>query len=257
HLNEERRSSVRLTCGRRLHYHQHRWTGHWAADFPLKIDGRGDWIRTSDLHTPSVMRYQAALRPDLAGASRQGHHSRQGAAGGQVARRRRKGKRAKWVGRAITTMLALPALYLAAALCGSLLPVNGGWQEPAQGTTIYIADNGIHADIVMPVSAQGLDWAPFVPRSDFAAADPNARWIAFGSGEERVYLNTPTWWDITPRTAWSALTGGKRVMHVEYVPSPSYAVREIRLRPEEYRRLWAAIRADFDLGGSGLPKRIV
>ena len=26
--------------------------------------GRGDWIRTSDLHTPSVMRYQAALRPD-------------------------------------------------------------------------------------------------------------------------------------------------------------------------------------------------
>ena len=26
--------------------------------------GRGDWIRTSDPHTPSVMRYQAALRPD-------------------------------------------------------------------------------------------------------------------------------------------------------------------------------------------------
>src|SRR5256885_9995630 len=41
-------------------------------------DGRGDWIRTSDLHTPSVMRYQAALRPDMAGASRQGHNSRQG-----------------------------------------------------------------------------------------------------------------------------------------------------------------------------------
>jgi len=27
-------------------------------------NGRGDWIRTSDPHTPSVMRYQAALRPD-------------------------------------------------------------------------------------------------------------------------------------------------------------------------------------------------
>ena len=43
--------------------------------------------------------------------------------------------------------------------------------------------------------------------------------------------------DITPRTIWSALAGGKRVMHVEYVPSPDYAVRQIRLRPEEYRRL--------------------
>ena len=42
------------------------------------IDGRGDWIRTSDLHTPSVMRYQAALRPDLAAASRQGYPTRQG-----------------------------------------------------------------------------------------------------------------------------------------------------------------------------------
>ena len=140
-----------------------------------------------------------------------------------MARRRRKTRAGRLVGRLLTALLALPALYLTAALIGSLVPVNRGWQEPAQGTTIYIADNGIHADIIMPVKADGLDWAPLVPKSDFAAADPNAQWIAFGSGEERVYLNTPTWWDITPRTIWSALTGGNRVMHVEYVQSPSYA----------------------------------
>ncbi len=27
--------------------------------------GRGDWIRTSDPHTPSMVRYQTALRPGL------------------------------------------------------------------------------------------------------------------------------------------------------------------------------------------------
>ena len=32
--------------------------------------GRGERIRTSDPHTPSVMRYQAALRPDQTGAIR-------------------------------------------------------------------------------------------------------------------------------------------------------------------------------------------
>ena len=173
-----------------------------------------------------------------------------------MVRRRRKSRGQRIVGRLITALLAVPAAYLLAALLGSLIAVNGGWKEAERGTTIYVADNGIHADIVMPVKAQGLDWAPLFPKSAFAAADPDASWIAFGSGEERVYLNTPTWWDITPRTIWSALTGGRRVMHVEYISDPGFAVREIRLRPEEYRRLWAAIRADFALDQRGRPKRL-
>ena len=173
-----------------------------------------------------------------------------------MARRRRKSKSGKWVGRALTAILAVPALYLLAALGGSLLPVNRDWKEAEEGTTIYLADNGVHADIIMPASAQGLDWTPLVPKRDFAAADPRARWVAFGSGEERVYLDTPTWWDITPRTLSTALTGGRRVMHVEWVSNARYAVREIRLRPEEYRRLWAAIRADFALDSSGRPSLI-
>ena len=171
-----------------------------------------------------------------------------------MARRRRKGKAGKWFARLLSVVLALPALYLAAALIGSLIPVNRSWTEPAKGTTIYLADNGVHADIIMPVEAQGLDWSAFVSRSDMPSAQ--AQWIAFGSGEQRVYLNTPTWWDITPRTIWSALTGGKRVMHVEYVANPAYAVRQIRLRPQEYRRLWAAIRTDFALDDRGRPQRI-
>jgi len=173
-----------------------------------------------------------------------------------VVRRRRKIRGRTWVGRAVAAVFALPALYLVAALIGSLVPTNRGWQEPRDGTTVYIADNGVHSDIVMPVNAQGLDWAAFIPRRDFAAADPAARWIAFGSGEQRVYLDTPTWSDISPRTIWSALAGGKRVMHVEYVANPNYAVRQIRLRPEEYRRLWAAMRADFALDANGRPQRI-
>jgi uncharacterized protein (TIGR02117 family) len=170
--------------------------------------------------------------------------------------RRRRRPKTTTAGRILTLVVAVPALYLFAALLGSLIPVNRSWSEPAQGVTIYLADNGIHADIVMPVKARGLDWTPLLPKRDFAAPDPKARWVAFGSGERRVYLNTPTWWDLTPRTVWAALTGGQRVMHVEYVSDPSYAVREIRLRPEEYRRLWAAVRVQFDLDRNGRPKRI-
>ena len=35
-----------------------------AALAGAEVSGRGDRIRTCDPHTPSVMRYQAALRPD-------------------------------------------------------------------------------------------------------------------------------------------------------------------------------------------------
>ena len=171
-----------------------------------------------------------------------------------MARRRRKSKH--WLRWLVIATAALPGLYLLAALLGSLIPVNRGWQEADRGITVYLADNGIHADIIMPAVAAGLDWRPLVPKRDFAAPDPDARWVAFGSGEERVYLETPRWQDIKAGTVWAALTGGKRVMHVAWVADPSYAGREIRLRPEEYRRLWAAIRADFALHEDGQTRRI-
>lgn len=173
-----------------------------------------------------------------------------------MARRRRKGKFGKAVGLLLTALLALPALYLAAALVGSLVPVNRNWREPAQGVTVYLADNGVHTDLIMPVAALGLDWSPLLPKSDFAAPDPSARWISIGAGEQHVYLDTPTWWDLTPRTLWAALTGGPQVIHAEYVTSPLYAARQIRLRPEEYRRLWAAVRAGFALDQDGRPLRM-
>ena len=170
--------------------------------------------------------------------------------------RRRRGKSGIWVGRLLTALFALPALYLVAALVGSLIPVNRDWSEPGRGVTVYLADNGIHTDLIMPVDAEGLNWEPLLPRRDFADPDPDARWVAFGAGERRVYLNTPTWWDLTPRTVWSALTGGDEVIHVEYVANPSYAVREVRLRRDEYRRLWTSIRAGFALDADGRPQHI-
>ena len=168
-------------------------------------------------------------------------------------RRKRKSKLGK---RIALAFLAIPALYLLAALVGALISVNRDWREPDTGITIYLADNGVHADLILPANAQGLDWRPLLPLSDFADVPAEAGWIAFGAGERRVYLDTPTWGDITPRTLWAAITGGERVMHVEWTRDPSYAARAIRLTPEQYRRLWAAVRAGFVLDGQGKPIRI-
>lgn len=170
-----------------------------------------------------------------------------------MAKRRRRSS--SWPRRLLLALLGLPAAYLLAALLGSLIPVNRGWQEPTGGVTVYLADNGVHADLILPVRAAGLDWAPFIPHSDMADAS-GEQWIGFGAGERHVYLDTPTWADISPRTALAATAGGERVVHVEYTDDPTYAAREIHVTPEQYRRLWAAIRAEFRLDGQGRAIRI-
>lgn len=169
---------------------------------------------------------------------------------------RRRSRKLRWPARLALAILAIPLLYVAAAFIGALIPVNASWQEPDQGVTIYVANNGVHADLVLPANAQGLDWRPLLPKSDMADAPGDAQWIAFGAGERRVYLETPTWSDLSLKTAAIALTGGERVMHVEWGQDPRFAARAIRLTPEQYRRLWAAIREGFELDRNGKPIRI-
>lgn len=159
--------------------------------------------------------------------------------------RRRRRKSIGWGRRVALALAVIPLAYLLAALVGGLVPVNRGWTEPERGITIYVADNGVHADLVLPVRAAGLDWDRFVSRDGARAAPADARWIAFGMGEREVYLNTPTWADLTPRTVARALTRGERIMHVEWARDPAYAARAITLRPAEYRRLFAAVREGF------------
>jgi uncharacterized protein (TIGR02117 family) len=170
--------------------------------------------------------------------------------------RRKSRRRNRALRRAALALAAIPSLYLLAALIGSLAPVNRGWAEPDEGVTIYVASNGVHADLILPARVEGLDWRPLLPKRDFAAVEPGAGWVAFGAGERRVYLDTPRWRDITLPTVWAGLSGGERVVHAEWVADPAFAAREIRLRPAEYRRLWQSVRAEFDLDANGRPVRV-
>lgn len=169
---------------------------------------------------------------------------------------RRRRRKLRWPAKIGFAILAIPGLYLLAALVGGLIPLNREWEEPGRGITIYVANNGVHADLVLPANAQGLDWRPLVPKSDFANVSSSAEWIAFGAGERRVYLETPTWGDLSVKTAAVALTGGERVMHVQWVRDPTWSAKTIRLTPEQYRRLWASIRSEFELDAAGKPVRI-
>ena len=143
--------------------------------------------------------------------------------------------------------------YGAAGMIGGTIPTNADWREPAQGVPIWIEDNGVHTDIVMPKVAAGVDWRDLAKPGDIA--DPRYAafdHVAIGWGERAFFLDTPTWWDVRPRTIIAAAVGSDAtLLHVEHVPRPvvSNDVRMIRLTPEQYRRLADFISTSVVTGG--------
>ncbi|HWK35845.1 TIGR02117 family protein [Sphingomonas sp.] len=139
--------------------------------------------------------------------------------------------------------------YALAGLIGGAVPANPGWRAPVEGVRIYVEDNGIHTGIVVPVRVAGVDWSDLI-RPDHLRDPRQAAhgWRSFGWGDHDFYLNTPDWADVSPATVLRAAIGSRRtVMHVDALPKPRPGanVRSVVLRPDEYRRLAAFIRASF------------
>jgi uncharacterized protein (TIGR02117 family) len=159
--------------------------------------------------------------------------------------------------RFLAGVVAVPLLYFLAALILGLVPANVSFHQPAEGVTIFIRGNGVHTWIVMPKVSEEMDWRPYARPEHLR--DPrwgNADHVAIGYGNREFYLNTPTWGDLSVRTAALALFGsGPTLLHVEHVdrPTPDQWQRPIRITRAQYRRLAGYIQARFHLDSGGRP----
>jgi uncharacterized protein (TIGR02117 family) len=156
--------------------------------------------------------------------------------------------------RLVLALFAIVAGYALAAVAGGAIPVNSGWQQATAGVRIYVIDNGVHTDLVLPVAAEGVDWRDLVKPEDLAdPAQAAHSHIAFGWGDRDFYLNTPSWSQVSPVRVGKAMAGmGSTVLHVAHIPAPGVGphMRTILLSPDEYRRLAAFIRGTFAEGPS-------
>lgn len=161
----------------------------------------------------------------------------------------------KIAGWAAAGFLAVPLLYLLAALLLGAIPANRGWHEAASGVRIFIRTNGVHTWIMVPKVTADMDWRPLVPGEHLK--DPrwgNGNYVALGYGNREVYLNTPTWADLKLKDAFSAAFGsGPALMHADHDhdPQPSADQRPLTLRRDEYRRLVAYMKASFRYDADG------
>ncbi|MCD5361332.1 TIGR02117 family protein [Chromobacterium aquaticum] len=158
--------------------------------------------------------------------------------------------------RCLLCLLALPLLYLLTALVLGLLPANRDWRAPAAGIPVYLDSNGVHAGLLLPRRAAGMDWD-----NEFSPQHPRLRpnldkqpYVGIGWGSRSFFLDTQNWSDLTPGNALYALSGlDGTVLHVEYLPPPreNAATRRILLTPEQYRRLTGYIRSAIARDGAG------
>ena len=161
------------------------------------------------------------------------------------------------LGRVLATLGGLIALYLAAAVGLGLLPVNRDFTPAADGVEIALVSNGFHVDLILPMSAAGIDWTSWCPPAAFGGAAAPA--IAFGWGDRDFYLETPSYADMRPLTALRALLFSSRtLLHVTYVDDPRRIVdrRRITITPAAYRRLAASVAATFRRDAAGNTERL-
>ena len=143
-----------------------------------------------------------------------------------------------WARKAGAWLALAAGLFMLAAWIGSSLPRNPEWREPATGVDIFVETNGVHTALVLPRFHPLKDWSADFPVRDLADPTQPYTHVSISWGDREVFLNTPTWADLRPRTvARIFFGGGEGLIHAaHYVrPAPGPDIRPLRLTPAQYR----------------------
>ena len=144
-------------------------------------------------------------------------------------------------------------LFMLAGWIGSSIARNTDWREPADGVEIMVLTNGVHTALILPARTRWRDWhRDFPPAHVNASARPYTH-VAVSWGEREVFLNTPTWADLSPLTVLRILgIGGEGLLHVEHYvrPGANDYTRPVRLSAAQYRKLVAQIALSLPPRGS-------
>ncbi len=136
-------------------------------------------------------------------------------------------------------------------------PVNRDFQHASieNGIEILVINNGVHADLVLPLNEPSFPWRDRLKEADFPIFDPENRYAIFGWGNRQFYMETRTWDDIKISNVMYAFAGmGDTVVHVELCRDLAWATqrsRLIRLSPDQFQRLSEHLLSTFHKQANG------
>ena len=153
----------------------------------------------------------------------------------------------RWVKKCAKAVAILLVAYLFVLVAG-LIPVNNHFVPVEDGVTIYLVSNSVHADLIVPVENEVVDWRDDFADTEFLADPMQKSHVAFGWGDRGFYLETPTWNDLKFSTAANALFWpSDTCIHVDFTNLNEYSQppASLTLSREQYEQLIQFIRDSF------------
>ena len=129
-----------------------------------------------------------------------------------------------------------------------LIPVNNDFVEPETGIDIYVSSNAVHADLVVPMANDVIDWRTVFPAEHFGYDVNEFSHVAIGWGDKGFFIDTPTWSDFKFSTAVNALLlSSPTCMHVSLERETFFpeGLRNVRISNDQYQLLVDYIRSSI------------
>ncbi|MDR1839149.1 MAG: TIGR02117 family protein [Treponema sp.] len=153
----------------------------------------------------------------------------------------------KITGRGFLIFLIIIGLYFLFAEILSSVIVNKNQNQPKE-MAVYISTNGLHADIVMPIETEMIDWSQKIKFEDTKNKDGIQNFVAVGWGNREFFIDTPDLSQLKISIALRAGLGmGPSAMHATFLKGiqEDEFCRKIELSKSQYDGLVNFIESYF------------
>lgn len=121
----------------------------------------------------------------------------------------------KTIWRTFLGILAFFAVYFLFTFLLTIIPSNGNFQPAENGVDLYVISNGVHTDICFEITDAQLDWNKALDFKNFKTDKSERKYLSMGWGDKGFYFDTPTWADLSVKTAaTAALIPSPTAMHI-------------------------------------------
>lgn len=158
------------------------------------------------------------------------------------------------IARFFAVFVSLIVIYIIAVLLLPIIPVQKKPTAEIADVPIYIYTNGVHTDLVMPIRSKTLDWSDKLPFSNTKSQQTDFDYVGIGWGDKGFYLDTPTWSQLKPTTAfYAAFWLGESAMHCTFYKEMQEGTdcKKIMLTQTQFQALTNFVDSKFDKNTNG------